>query len=177
MNNKIENPSRRRLFRGKLSPPTPSLRLPWVISEQHFIDNCSQCGDCISACETNIITKDDAGFPTINFSDNECTFCNKCHVSCQEPLFLDKKEVQNKDIPPWPALLDINEQCLAKNQVYCQSCKDVCETNAIVFDFKSSSIPAPTVNLADCTQCGACVSTCPQDAISLKLQTLEVINA
>ncbi|GHE87214.1 ferredoxin-type protein NapF [Thalassotalea profundi] len=176
MNNKLENPSRRRLFRGKVTPPTPSLRLPWIKNEDHFLSNCTQCGDCIEACETNIIIKDDAGFPAIDFSNNECTFCDKCHASCQQPLFVDKHDIKTNNPLPWPAQLEINNQCLAENNIFCQSCQDVCETSAIVFDFKKSSIPTPTINLADCTQCGACISTCPQDAISLNLTKLEITH-
>lgn len=177
MTNNLDNPSRRSLFRGKLTQPSPSLRLPWIISEQHFVSHCTQCGDCISACETNIIKKDDAGFPTIDFSENECTFCNKCQTSCEQPLFINKNDVAAENILPWPAQLTISAKCLASNNIYCQSCQDVCDTSAITFDFKSSSIPTPSVNLADCNQCGACISTCPQDAISIALTQIEVVNA
>ena len=172
----LDNPSRRRLFRGKIVQPAPSLRLPWIINEAHFIDNCTQCGDCITACETNIITKDESGFPKIDFSENECTFCNKCQDSCQQPLFIDKDNRVANNILPWPATLSINEKCLAKNQIYCQSCQDVCETKAITFSF-NSSIPTPSINLADCTQCGACISTCPQESILLNIDKIEVVNA
>lgn len=171
MKSTIENPSRRRLFKGKLATQAPALRLPWIKSEQHFIDNCTQCNDCINACETNIITLDDANFPKIDFSQDECTFCGKCQETCQQPLFIDKAIVEQEQIKPWPTDLAINEKCLAKNQIFCQSCQDVCDEKAITFSYLTSSIPEPVVQLSDCSQCGACVSVCPQQAIELKLST------
>jgi len=167
---KLANPARRRLFRGKVHQEQV-LRLPWITSEQIFTQQCTQCQDCISACETNIIIRDEQGFPKIDFSKGECTFCHKCIQTCKEPLFT----LPNTDTPvdsnvkPWPVALDISNKCLAKSDIYCQSCRDECESAAIKFSFVVdgviSSIPKPIVNLADCTQCGACINSCPQDAI------------
>ncbi len=155
----IKNPSRRGLFRGKIRHEQ-ALRLPWVISEAAFTQDCNQCEDCLSACETNIIVRDQQGFPKIDFSRGECTFCNACIDICEKPLFKEDKTAQ-----PWPAQINISDKCLAANNIYCQSCQDVCETRAIRFQFKDSSIPQPKLNLTDCTSCGACIATCPQDAI------------
>lgn len=157
------NLSRRELFRGKIRKDV--LRLPWVISEKVFTDNCTQCQDCISVCETKIITKDEQGFPTIDFSLGECTFCNKCIDTCEQSLFINA----NERIKPWPITLQIKDNCLAKNDVYCQSCRDECEPSAISFSHfingNTSVIPQPSINNDDCTQCGACLSTCPEQAI------------
>jgi len=156
---KVENLGRRNLFRGRVSKENV-LRLPWVISEEVFTSNCDQCQDCISVCETNIITRDSNGYPKVDFSKGECTFCNKCNEVCEKPLFH-----QNKESNPWPATISLLDKCLAKNQVFCQSCQDVCETRAIKFGFVDTSIPQPNLNLDDCTSCGACIEVCPQSAI------------
>ncbi|MEW6992166.1 ferredoxin-type protein NapF [Colwelliaceae bacterium 6441] len=178
MTKTVENPSRRRLFRGRLAQQPPSLRLPWIKSESIFVEHCSQCNDCVSTCESKIIKSDDLGFPTIDFSKDECTFCGKCQDVCQQPLFIDKAVVKAENIQPWPATLEISNKCLAKNSILCQSCQDVCDTNAISFSYQSSSIPEPSVNLTDCNQCGACISTCPQQAITLNIHhQLEIAHA
>lgn len=169
MNKNLENPSRRRLFRGKIAKQPSSLRLPWIKSENNFTEHCNQCGDCLSACESKIIKLDESGFPKIDFSQDECTFCGKCQDVCHQPLFIDNNLVKEKNIPPWPATLIINNKCFAQNNIFCQSCQDVCDSSAITFSNKSSSIPEPTVNLSNCNQCGACISICPQQAISLNL--------
>lgn len=176
---KLINPSRRRLFTKK-TPAINHQRLPWVISEDVFSKQCTQCQDCITSCEEDIIVKDELGFPKIDFSLGECTFCNKCIDICQQPLFISPKDRITQDKTsirnmPWSGELEIKNNCLAKSGVYCQSCRDACETEAINFiyikngDSKIFPIPRPEINLADCTQCGACVSTCPQDSITLTL--------
>ncbi|WP_440876405.1 ferredoxin-type protein NapF [Thalassotalea sp. PLHSN55] len=156
----IKNPSRRNLFRGKIKQEH-ALRLPWVVSEDVFTQHCNQCQDCLSVCETNIIVRDKQGFPKIDFNRGECTFCNACVEACEQPLFKEEK-----NSAPWPAHINISNKCLATNNIYCQSCQDVCETRAIRFKFVNSSIPQPELNLTDCTSCGACITTCPQDAIN-----------
>jgi len=178
MKETLENPSRRRLFRGKIAQQAPAMRLPWIKSESHFTENCTQCTECIKVCETKIIQQDDLGFPKVDFSQDECTFCGKCQEVCQQPLFIDLAERETNLLSPWPATLSINDKCFAKNSIFCQSCQDVCDTRAISFSFTSSSIAEPSVKLSDCSQCGACISTCPQDAISFHItEHTEVTHA
>jgi len=165
---KLADPSRRRLFRGQIKTKK-LMRLPWVINEAVFTSACTQCQDCIQSCESNIIVKDEDGFPKIDFSLGECTFCNDCIKSCEQPLFsgeFTEENTLNNIEKAWPVTLEISDKCLAKNNIYCQSCRDECETNVIKFNYIDSSIPQPSLNDLDCNQCGACIKTCPQNAIA-----------
>jgi ferredoxin-type protein NapF len=181
---KLADPSRRRLFRGRVKTQQV-MRLPWVIDEAVFTSGCTQCQDCIKSCETNIIVKDEDGFPKIDFEQGECTFCNKCIEECEQPLFSglfsnDSTDIFTEDLAKknlnkaWPATLEINEKCLAKNDIYCQSCRDECETSVIKFNYLNSSIPQPSITDVDCTQCGACISVCPQSAIAFNFDQTAV---
>lgn len=163
--------ARRSFLRGKLKPPTPQLRLPWITSEHDFISQCTRCDDCISACPEKIIIKGDGGFPTIDFSQGECTFCQECVDVCEQSFFVEDKESN-----AWPVNLAFLDNCLAKNKVYCQSCQDVCDPQAISFAFTNGSIPQPQINQQDCTGCGACVMPCPTQSISLSLKPIVVNN-
>ena len=154
--------SRRNFFTAKKLAAKPAIRLPWVISENIFTDNCTQCSECISACPESIIAKGDGGFPEIRFEQGECTFCQKCVQSCSEPLF-----IEDLTQPAWHLAIEIKPNCLAINHIYCQSCQDSCEFEAIQFKYLSSSVPQPKISIADCNGCGACVSVCPQSAIEL----------
>lgn len=156
----IEQISRRNFLRGKVIP-THHPRLPWAIEETAFIAGCQQCNKCIDVCEKKIIKRDRLGYPFVDFDHDECSFCMKCIDACNEPIF-----EKNDGIKPWQGEFSINESCLAKNSIYCQSCQDVCESKAIQFNHFSTSIPQPKLNNDACNQCGACVSVCPQDAIS-----------
>ncbi|WP_371188691.1 ferredoxin-type protein NapF [Thalassotalea maritima] len=153
--------SRRNFFRGKKMLSTPNFRLPWVLNEAIFLQGCTQCGDCISSCPEKIISKDDDGFPKIDFFQGECTFCQRCVDVCQQPLFTAPSETT-----PWQGHLNIKDNCLASNNILCQSCQDSCEQQAISFVYRSA-IPTPEINQDNCNACGACISVCPSQSIEL----------
>lgn len=155
--------SRRNFFRGRRPSEKVAVRLPWLKSEQALLQECTQCTDCLSACETQIIVKGEGGFPTVDFTKGECTFCQQCALVCKEPIFVEDLTQQ-----PWQVEAVIKDSCLAKNQILCQSCQDSCEPYAISFQYLQSSVPQPRINQVDCNGCGACVSVCPQSAIEIK---------
>jgi ferredoxin-type protein NapF len=172
---RVADPSRRRFFRGRVKNKK-EMRLPWVINEAVFTSGCTQCQDCISHCDTNIIVKDEDGFPKVDFNLGECTFCNKCIDVCEQPLFSSRFTEENSldNNKAWPVTLVISDKCLAKNNIYCQSCRDECETSVIKFSYLNSSIPQPSINEVDCNQCGACIKSCPQDAITFNFDQTTV---
>ncbi|MEH6453029.1 MAG: ferredoxin-type protein NapF, partial [Psychromonas sp.] len=107
-----------------------------------------------------IIIKGDGGFPNIDFSNGECTFCKKCVDACNEDIF------DLSSSAPWQKKAQINESCLANNNVYCRSCSESCEAQALTFQLGLSSTPQIDINL--CTGCGACVAPCPTQAILIR---------
>ncbi|MFT6985943.1 MAG: ferredoxin-type protein NapF [Psychromonas sp.] len=151
--------SKRSFFKVKKTIATDHL-LPWIKDTQNFLNNCSQCGDCISACPEQIVIKGDGGYPNINFDLGECTFCGKCATSCKEKIFVETSE------SPWDKKAFINNQCLAFANVYCRSCAESCDSEALTFQLGLSAIPQINTDL--CSGCGACVAPCPQQAIAIK---------
>lgn len=152
--------AKRRLFsRTKVDEST--IRLPWVADSTRFTDLCTRCGKCAEACETQIITKGDGGFPTVDFRVDECTFCYQCAAVCPEPIFLDKQA------QPWNAKAAINTRCLAQQNVECRSCGDMCETMAIRFKLEVGKVAQPIIEFDDCNGCGACVAVCPTSSINV----------
>lgn len=150
--------AKRRWFSGQT---IPLVELPWRDKAVRFTDTCSRCGKCVSACETRIIVNGDGGFPTLDFDqgEGECSFCQQCAIVCPEPLFdLSQPE-------PWRLKAQIQDTCLANQHVYCRSCAEQCESQAI--SFKPGISSTPLITLADCTGCGACLSICPVDALVL----------
>lgn len=161
----IVNLSRRGFMRGTIKEETLP-RLPWAIEEKAFLEGCTQCNKCITACEQQIIQRDKRGYPFVDFDQDECTLCDKCIKVCDAPIFRETKEGL-----AFAGYFEIDNKCLAKNQIYCQSCRDVCDSKAIEFSYISNPIPEPKLTLSDCNQCGACVSICPQDAITFQLES------
>lgn len=151
--------SRRNLLIRRRSPAVQ--RLPWVVDEDTFTDGCTRCNKCLNACEAQIIVKGDGGFPTVDFNQGECTFCYRCAEACPEPLFHPQTG------SPWELKAHINQNCLARNNVECRSCGDMCETQAIHFRLQPGGVAVPELNSGDCTGCGACLSVCPTSAITM----------
>nr|WP_216602188.1 ferredoxin-type protein NapF [Vibrio pectenicida] len=138
------------------------LHLPWLSQPSSFTDLCTRCSKCIEACETQIIVKGDGGFPKVDFSVGECTFCHQCADICAEPIF---SPTIGK---PWAAKAVINSNCLAKQNIDCRTCGDSCEPMAITFQLAIGKVGQPIVNLDECNACGACVSICPASSIDVK---------
>ena len=68
----------------------------------------------------------------------------------------------------WRNKPDISTACLNNQRVYCQSCKEVCEEEAIVFNQAQKGIQLPALISERCSYCRDCVECCPVDAISIR---------
>jgi ferredoxin-type protein NapF len=165
----IVNHQRRNFLTGRGSSTPPPFRLPWVIDERSFTQQCTRCHDCINVCEEKIIVVGSGTYPEINFALGECTFCQKCVEVCQQNFFKSDKTQR-----AWESQLSIGDNCLAKNEIFCQSCRDVCEYKAIKFTYSQRAIPEPQINQDLCSGCGACVSSCPN--LSIQLSLLSGVN-
>jgi ferredoxin-type protein NapF len=118
--------------------------------------------DCAAACPELILVTAEAGYPSVDFSRGECTFCGACAAACPEPIFAPRAET------PWALVAAIGEACLTLRGVVCQSCRDACPTAAVRFELAYRSAPRPRVDAAACTGCGACVGGCPTAAIAVR---------
>lgn len=151
--------SKRSLFRRRKDN---MIRPPWTKGTIEFTEICTRCNACIEACETNIIFRGDGGFPEISFKNGECTFCQKCVIACPEAIFDIKQD------EPWQVKATITDTCLTNNGIWCQSCKDFCDAEAISFEYRLNNTPLPKIDLDLCTGCGACLEPCPNSSISFE---------
>ena len=154
--------NRMQFLRGR----TGQFRPPWAIDESRFVELCSRCDDCQTACEENIIEKGRGSYPVINFQKGECIFCGDCVEKCTTGA-LQKQHFDTSE-QPWMLKAFISEKCLNNNGVVCRSCGDCCTERAIRFRPQLGGKLKLELDSEICTGCGACVAPCPQQAIELK---------
>ena len=156
-------PSRRAFLRGRFGDPREPLRPPWA-REKRLYRDCTACGDCIAACPEKILLAGDGGLPEINFTLGACTFCASCSKACSEGIF------DPAALRPWSYKAKIADHCLAYRKVMCRSCGDYCDRRAIRFKLAVGGFAKPEISLTECNGCGACVATCPTQALEVKTE-------
>lgn len=154
------DPGRRALLRGRVRAERP-LRPPWALDEAAFVEACTGCSACVSACPESVLSLAAGRLPVFDPALGECTFCNRCADACADAAF---GPVAGR---PWALRALVGDHCLARNGVVCSSCRDACGEAAIRFPL-TTAIPAPWVAADRCTGCGACVTGCPSGAIALQ---------
>jgi ferredoxin-type protein NapF len=154
--------NRRQFLRGNFKSAKTPQRPPWALAEAQFIDACTRCAACVPVCPTRIIVIV-RGFPEVDFSRGECTFCGACADACKD------KALFNGDIQarPWAIKAQVADNCLPNQGVECRICGDRCAVAAIRFSPRLGGPPLAVIDAAACTGCGACVAPCPVAAISV----------
>jgi ferredoxin-type protein NapF len=132
------------------------------VAEAGFVDFCTRCEECISACPEKILVRGAGGFPLVDFSRGACTFCHACADVCQPGVVYFRP-----DLPPWHINIEITRNCLALRGVVCASCRDQCEQEAIRLRHQVGTVAVPEIVAGACNGCGACYAGCPTRAIRI----------
>lgn len=163
--------TRRQFISGDFSAKNVAIRPPWAVAKGFEIF-CSRCGDCVEACEEAIITTERSGFPQIDFSRGECSFCRACVESCRYEA-LDNSSSQSRKYRelayPWRAKID--ESCLQVKGVTCLACMDQCQYDAIILGDPARS--RISIKQPKCVGCGACIGACPENSIKPDFEYLK----
>lgn len=155
---------RRDFLRGRFSDRDGALRPPWSLAESDFLDACTRGGDCVRACPTHILVAGDGGYPIVDFTRGECTFCGDCATRCASGAL---RRAEGK--APWSARAVIGERCLARQKIECRVCGEQCAAGAIRFPPLIGGMAQPVLDQERCTGCGACLAPCPTQAIAIAL--------
>ncbi len=144
------------------------VRPPYGVDESTFQSKCPSCESkaCVASCDEKIIILLEDGTPTLDFSKNGCTFCDECAKVCPEDvLSLENLHTSEK----LNVMFRINmEDCVAHEGVICNSCKEPCIDDAILFNGMFN----PIIDEDKCTGCGFCIARCPTQAISYSILTI-----
>lgn len=146
---------------------------PGIQSPGHFLENCTQCYNCVSACPHEALEvwreeeSDYDGYPVIEPRRQPCYRCDDCPCisACENDTLY--KNFAEKSMGT--AVVD-KKLCLTYQGGFCQSCITACPLSGIAIDkvFEGH----PTVNEALCTGCGFCTYSCVTDppAILIKFR-------
>ncbi|PCI41618.1 MAG: ferredoxin-type protein NapF [Rhodospirillaceae bacterium] len=164
--------TRRSMFTGRpTARSAPPMRPPWALVEDAFLDACTLCDKCLSACDEGILHRGAGRYPEVNFKSGECTFCKACVDVCvDDALHIDADASEPK---PWHMLAKIDDKCLSANAITCRVCGDRCDVRAIQFKLAVGGIADPIIDDALCTGCGACVAPCPTNSVTINSKTEE----
>lgn len=151
----LDHVSKRGMLRGQFQQQA-SLRPPGAIA--NFEDVCTRCDACVSACPTNIIAQDAAGYPIVDLTIDQCLFCSECADACEAKALLPASN--------WQVRAKVTASCLSYNGTMCRACEDQCDEQAIRFRLMTGGRSLPDFDLDLCTGCGACAGPCPTQSIS-----------
>lgn len=160
---------RRSLLRGRwaaaqAAEPAAAMRPPWALRpDDRFTAACTRCGDCVRACPEKVLRIGDGGFPVIDFSHAGCSLCGECRNACTRRAFDGGASAAAFT---WRARVD--PSCLAQRGVECRVCGDACDAGALKFAPTRGGVARLRIEARACTGCGACVSTCPVQALHLR---------
>ncbi len=158
--------SRGDFLRGDFQGARIPIRPPWAIEESAFVERCTRCDVCIEACPEGIVSRGRGGYPDVDFTRGECTFCAQCVAVCEPRALRAPREGATPD-NAWPIKAAIQAHCLALNRVECRVCDEQCEARAIRFRLVAGAVATPDVDNAICNGCGACVAACPVGAVAM----------
>ncbi len=157
------------------------LRPPFAKPETEFLNLCTRCDACITACPHDVLFKLPARLggravdtPAMDLGNKGCHMCADwpCVVAC-EPLALALPEPTEDDapippIPPKLAHLTINQKtCLPYAGPECGACADSCPVpSALTWPDRLR----PVIDQAACTGCALCREACIVDPKAIDIR-------
>ncbi|MFT3870075.1 MAG: 4Fe-4S binding protein [Nibricoccus sp.] len=158
---------------------------PGAHSVEQFLDRCTACHLCISACPTHVLQPSLLEFgleglfkPQLKYSTSYCLFeCTRCGEVCPDgaiaPLDLAKKSVTQIGV----ADLYLSRCVVQVNGTDCAACSEHCPTKAVTTKPYRENLRIPTLDQNLCIGCGACEYACPVKPVKAILVTGREVHA
>ncbi|MBK9989673.1 MAG: 4Fe-4S binding protein [Verrucomicrobia bacterium] len=148
---------------------SPAVSPPGAASTAQFLDRCTACHLCISACPTHVLQPAlfEYGLegllrPKLEYSKSYCLFeCTRCGEVCPDgaitPLSIEKKSVTQIGV----ADLYLGQCVVRTNGTDCAACSEHCPTKAVTTRPFGDNLRLPVLDQNLCIGCGACEYACP----------------
>lgn len=141
------------------APPPPArmdwLRPPGAVEEQLFLERCTKCNDCVTACPPGaIVTHQQDGTPVLFADQSPCLLCEDlpCIAACGTDALSSVGGVNHVHM----GIAAVSQRLCTAGQG-CHACVSKCPTDAIVMDFASLHL---SVVKEACVGCGMCEIVC-----------------
>lgn len=148
----------------------PVLRPPGAVAEESFLQLCTRCNDCVTACPHDAIRlappryKGAAGTPMID------PFAAPCHM-CEDAPCISACETGALH-PELPRIIGAAHlqtyNCLAHNQSICTVCYERCPVEGAITLIENR----PHIVAEQCNGCGVCHSVCPAPINAIMIMPL-----
>ena len=156
---------------GGLPPQNSSRAIspPGAGNVDRFIDHCTACHLCISACPTHVLQPAFLEYgltglmkPRLDYAAAFCNFdCQRCAEVCPDTAIVRQSLADKQVTRIGRALLDL-EKCIVKTKgTDCAACSEHCPTKAVDTVPYGENLRLPQVNDELCIGCGACEYACP----------------
>jgi ferredoxin-type protein NapG len=156
----------------------PIFRPPGAIQEELFLENCTRCDACITACPHDAIVhaparfRQAAGTPMIDAMRQPCLMCEDfpCITACAK----EGSSVLRMDMPKTIGTARIDMQtCLAHQNSFCTVCSEHCPVDGAIELMHAR----PRIVEEKCTGCGICQHVCPAPENAVLLMPLRERSA
>jgi ferredoxin len=142
---------------------------PGSKSVAQFLDRCTSCHLCISACPTHVLQPAlfEYGLegllkPRLDYQSAFCLFeCTRCSEICPDHA-IDVVDLANKQVTQIGVADFHQSRCIVEvNGTDCAACSEHCPTKAVTTKPFRENLRLPSLDQSLCIGCGACEYACP----------------
>ena len=131
------------------------LRPPGAVAEALFLERCTKCSDCVTACPPHAIAVHPIdGTPVLYADESPCLLCEDfpCVRACGTDALVSVEHSRRVRM----GVAAISHRLCTAGQG-CHACVSRCPTDALAMDFESLSLSVAT---EACVGCGMCEMVC-----------------
>lgn len=154
----------------------PVLRPPGALKEDRFLDACTRCGECVSACPAAAIQIDSTayngdGAPYIDPEVMPCTVCGT--LACMKVCPTDALGYLPKWLIHMGTAVWNEDSCVRNYDSTCTTCIDQCPIGLDAIELRDGKVH---VKEQGCTGCGTCQYYCPTYPKSITVTPRDVLK-